>query len=208
MVTGGMLHPVTPPAETPVSLVEARAHLRLDATGGPPPTHPDDAIVTALIAAATGHLDGRDGILGRALVTQQWRLALPAFPERDGPVMLPLPPLQTVQGIEYDTPAGVTETLDPLGYETVTGDWGAGLVRLVDGRRWPITRRITDAVRVTFTAGYGAASAVPAALKAAILLHVGVLYENREATSAASTTQVAVPFGHQALVSPYRVRIV
>lgn len=78
-----MLAPVrvTPPAEPPVSLEEAKAHLRVDFGD-------DDLYVAGLIEAATAHLDGWSGILGRALVTQTWRQDLCGFP-RDGVIRLP-----------------------------------------------------------------------------------------------------------------------
>ena len=57
---------VTPPAETPVSRTEAKAHLRVDGTG-------DDDLIDGLIDAAVAHLDGYTGILGRCMVTQTWR---------------------------------------------------------------------------------------------------------------------------------------
>src|SRR5690606_10673336 len=57
---------VTPPAIQPVTLAEAKLHLRVD--------HDDeDALISNLIQAATGHLDGWTGILGHCLVEQVWR---------------------------------------------------------------------------------------------------------------------------------------
>jgi uncharacterized phiE125 gp8 family phage protein len=197
---------VTPPAAEPVSLADARLHLRLDATGGPPATHPDDALVTSLLAVARKYLDGRDGVLGRALITQTWRLDLPAFPAWDAPLRLPLPPLQSVTSIAYVDHVGVVQTLDPALYETVTGDWGAGIVRPVYGTGWPSARAQSDAVRITFVAGYGTTgAAVPEPLLHAMKLHIGVLYENREAAAAAAN-MAAVPLAYDALVTPYVYR--
>jgi hypothetical protein len=52
---------------------------------------------------------------------------------------------------------------------------------------WPSVYPRPDAVQITYTAGYSstsspfnAASGVPAAVKSAILLTIGDLYENRE----------------------------
>ncbi len=102
----------TSPAELPVSIFEARSHLRVDHSE-------DDALIAGYIAAATDALDGRDGLLGRALVTQRWRLVLDAFPA--GPIVLPLPPLRSVLSLSYNPLSGGSAvTLSPSTY-TVDG---------------------------------------------------------------------------------------
>lgn len=53
---------------------------------------------------------------------------------------------------------------------------------------------------VTFTAGFGGPEDVPWAIKAAILLHVGTLYQHRE-TQASS---VAPTGAYEALLAPWR----
>jgi hypothetical protein len=54
------------PGEEPVSLAEAKAFARIDGSD-------EDALVSALIAAARLHVES---LTGRALVTQTWRLVL------------------------------------------------------------------------------------------------------------------------------------
>src|SRR5690348_5785828 len=54
------------PGEEPVSLAEAKAFARVDGSD-------EDALVSALIAAARLHVES---LTGRALVTQTWRLVL------------------------------------------------------------------------------------------------------------------------------------
>jgi uncharacterized phiE125 gp8 family phage protein len=58
-----------------------------------------------------------------------------------------------------------------------------------------------DAVTITFVAGY---PQTPAALKAAALLLIGHLYENREA-SLPGTTAAPIPFGVTEMVNLYRI---
>lgn len=70
---------ITPPVAMPVTLAEAKAHCRVDGSE-------DDAVLSALIAGATGHLDGWSGILGRCIMPQTWRVAAAA-----GDVVLPFP---------------------------------------------------------------------------------------------------------------------
>lgn len=58
-----------PPASPVVSVSDAKAALRI--------THDDeDALIGALVAAATQHLEGYGGVIKRALVTQSWRVAV------------------------------------------------------------------------------------------------------------------------------------
>ena len=70
---------ITPPAAQPVTLPEAKAHCRVDGSD-------DDALITGLIAAAVGHLDGWSGVLGRCIMPQTWRISAAA-----GDVVLPMP---------------------------------------------------------------------------------------------------------------------
>jgi len=81
----------TPPATLPVSLTEAKLHLRVD--------HDDeDLLIEGLIGAATDHLDGWTGILGRCLEEQEWRQDFDGFEN----FRLPLYPVRT--------PAKITES--------------------------------------------------------------------------------------------------
>jgi uncharacterized phiE125 gp8 family phage protein len=186
------------PDSEPITLVEARLHLRLDATGSPL-SHPDDALVTALIKAARQHVDGKDGLLARALNTQTWELQLDEFPVSE--IRLPLPPLQSVSSVKYDDLAGVEQTVAALDYtvDTVTPP---GWVIPVTGKSWPATMETPNAVRVRYVAGYGDAAAVPEPIKAAMKLLIGHWYENREEVNVGQVTST-VPMAAEALLSPY-----
>lgn len=181
---------VTAPAETPVTLAEACAHLRV-AEGD------DDATVNALIAAATAHLDGYAGILGRCLVTQTWAMTMDTLP-RDG-FRLPLVPVASVASITYVDADGVSQTL-AADQRALSGD------RVVPayGVTWPTPRAQTDAVTVTFIAGYGAAADVPAAIRQALLLLVGHWYDQRSAVNVGNIV-TPMPLAVEALLAPYRV---
>jgi uncharacterized phiE125 gp8 family phage protein len=54
-----------------------------------------------------------------------------------------------------------------------------GLICFAYGKSWPATYPETNAVRIRFVAGYGAAADVPCEIKHAILLKVADLYEYR-----------------------------
>ncbi len=165
------LRMLTAPDELPVTLAEARTHLEIVDTDR------DDAI-SAWIADATGELDGKDGILGRALVTQQWELALDRFP-CGSEIGIPLPPLRSVESITYTDTNGDTQTLATSVYAVDTVS-EPGVVSLKYGQTWPSTRCERNAVSIQFTAGYGTADDVPETLKSAIKLRVGDRFANRE----------------------------
>jgi uncharacterized phiE125 gp8 family phage protein len=156
---------ITPPGEEPVTLQEAREHLRLESG--------EDQYLTDLITAARRHCES---FQGRAYVTQTWELYLNAFP--GGCIKVPLPPLQEITFIKYKDSAGNLQTLDPSQY-VVDAFSEPGLICRAYGKSWPGTYPETHAVQIRFTAGYGAAADVPQEIKHAILLKVADLYEHR-----------------------------
>lgn len=186
---------VTPPAELAVTLEEAKRHLKLLLE-----SNEDDADVLLRLTAAIGYLDGTTGVLGRALVTQTWRQDLSMFA---GPIRLPLSPAQSVTSVQYYDQAGAQQTLASSAYRFATDNRGPAIV-LADGQSWPTTAVRPDAVSVTFVAGYGGAAAVPASLKAAILLILGSLYEHREQVQIASGV-TELPWGVESLIEPFRL---
>ena len=72
---------ITPPALEPVTLDEAKAHLKVDTTD-------DDALIERLIAAARARAEWHTG---RAFLTQSWILWLDCWPPLDV-AEIPLPP--------------------------------------------------------------------------------------------------------------------
>jgi uncharacterized phiE125 gp8 family phage protein len=187
---------VTPPAASLLTLDEARRHCRVDHAE-------DDAFLGAAIAAAQGWLDGWSGILGRCLVSQQWRQDWPGFPA--GP-LLPLPfPDVTAAAITYVDPAGAEQTLSTAAYHVVSTA-SAAVLELADGAAWPATAARPDAVRVLLTAGYDTAAAkVPAPIRSAALFMVGDIYRNRE-TGVVGTVSASIKMSTtvEILLAPYR----
>ena len=81
-----------------------------------------------------------------------------------------------------------------------------GRLALNYGETWPSTTlRPANGVCVSFIAGYGAASTVPRAIKQAMLLIIGHLYENREAIAVSGAIPKELPLAVDALLMPYRI---
>lgn len=185
---------ITPPAYALVSLEEAKAHLRVDFDD-------DDDYIESLVEGVTNTLDGPDGWLGRALITQtlEWR------GDEFGPcdIRLPYPPIISIVCVKYDDDAGNEQTVSSSDYRLV-GQPSMPRLALAYGASWPSTRWQSECVRIRYTAGYGTAvDSVPAPIRQAVLLMIAELYENRELTTDRSRAEL--PFSAMALLSTYRV---
>lgn len=155
------------PATTPVSLTDAKSHLRVDSSD-------EDDLITRLITAATDYVQAD---LGQQLVTATRRLKMDVWPSGDY-FVLDYPPLLTVTSIVYVDAAGDDQTWSSSYYDVDT-DYKPGRVRLAYNQTWPVIRDTHNAITVTYTCGYGAAAAVPENIISAILLLVGGWFENR-----------------------------
>lgn len=185
-----MLAPVRTiaPATEPVTLEEAKAHCRVEHTA-------DDTLITGLIAAATGHLDGWSGILGRCLITQTWRQDFGGFACK---LRLPLGPAASIASITYYDGDNAQQTLDAEAYGLFV-DAAGPYAALKPDQVWPGCYSRRDAVSVTYVCG---AAAVLPAIKSAILMLVGHWYANREAVSAGGLAET--PMAVSALLAPLR----
>jgi len=174
----------------PVTTAEAKTHLRVTSAT-------DDVYIATLVKACRQKAENE---LQRSLITQTWEKTLDEFPDA---ITLPYPPIISVVTLKYLEPvAGVSTTLNALSY-TVDAKSEPGWIVPAYGYDWPNIWDSINAVEVTYTAGYGTAADVPAAIKAWILLHVGHLYENREATMPGISI-TPLPF-LDSLLDPYRV---
>lgn len=188
---------VTGPAVEPLTLQEAKAHLRITESD-------EDAWIENLIKAVRQRAENATN---RQLVTATWKLVLDAFPTRwrvtaerymkDGlgtqwgaEITIPKTPLQSITTIDYIDEDGNSQTLAASEY-VVSTDREPAVVRRAFGKDWPSTRLQPDAVEITFVAGYGATGeTVPDLLKSGMLLTLGHLYENREDVIAGTTARM------------------
>lgn len=198
----------TPPASEPVTLAEAKAHLRVMHNS-------DDAAITAHITAARQMCEQHTGC---AFINRTLKLYLDRWagsplsgwwdgvlegadiaPNADA-LVLPKPPLQSVTAIRTYDAAGVASVFSASNY-LVDAVSRPGRVVLADGAAPPLPARKINGIEIEFVAGFGTtASSVPQALRQAVLQLVAYLYENR-GDDAAAGLQAS---GAAHLLRPYR----
>ena len=204
---------ITKPTVEPVSLEQAKAHLRVDTTD-------QDDLIEALITAARQRIEDETG---RALITQTLEIAMDYFVEPPDlrfvtlpyitpakAIALPRPPLQSLKRISYYDGDGNEVMLhDEVGSPTVISDLVVDTYsepgRLVpaSGGSWPSTQDRANAVVIRYVAGYGNdGEAVPKPITQAILLLIGHMHEN---PSAVGEQRYELPMGVEWLIARHRV---
>lgn len=180
---------VTPPAAEPITLAQAKAHLRVESDY-------DDTQISGLITASR---EAVEAYTRRTLLHTVWEYRMDGcFPWE---IRLPRGPLRTTTGlaITYVDDAGDTQTLAADQYQVSLGN--VGVIRPAYGLTWPTTRSQMDAVAVQFTAGEASASLIPGALLTGLLMELGNRYAYRESVtvqvmdiSALSARNLLTPF--------------
>ncbi len=166
---------VTGPAAEPVTLQEAKDHLRLT-------TADEDQLVQGLIKAAREQVEA---FTRRALLPQTWDLFLDAFPS-ENEILLPMPPLQSVASLTYTDKDGAQTVWDAGNY-LVNKNKEPGRLVLAYGKSWPtVTLSPSSGIAVRFVAGYKDVASVPESAKLAIKTLVAHAFENRESMAEAA----------------------
>ena len=182
-----MSYKIITPAEPVIDLVTLKAHLRVDHAF-------DDAVISAYLSAAMAYAQHYTGV---AIGQQEVEVALDGFPS--GAISLPLAPASSVVSIVYVDEAAADQTLPNTAY--ALDNYGIShWVLAAAGSEWPATYEAANVVRVRYMAG---ASVLDAAVKAALMLLVGHLYENRQ--EAAEKKLSSVPLGVNALLDTVKV---
>jgi len=150
-----MIIRLTQPALEPITLADARAHLRVTDTD-------EDVLIEAFISAAREYAEN---YCGRSFAEASYALRMEAFPS--GTIRVP-PDVSAVSEITYTDAAGATVTLSSGSYSL-----DAELCEIT-AEAWPTG----STVRVEFIAG---PALVPPTVVAAIKLTIGDLFENRQA---------------------------
>ncbi len=181
------LERLTAPAAPPVALARARQYLRIDDAT-------DDTLVSDIVSAAAHHVEQYASL---ALITTQWRLWADCVPG-NGLIRLPLHPIASIDEVAIRSDSG-WQILPADGWEA---DLASRPPRLRIAQGHPRPDGGLNAVRITFTAGFGTDDAsVPEELQMAVLLSAAHLYEFREGNAAAT----ALPEEARALLAPWRL---
>ncbi len=175
-----------------------------------------DPQLTQWITAARSFVES---FTHRQLITATWDLQLDGFPATwstvsvetrqvdGGAIWIPKPPLVSITSVSYVDTSGATQVWASSNY-TVDNPQGptARLGRVVPAWSiyYPVTRTVPNAATVRFVAGYGAASAVPSGMKAAMKLLIGNWYVNREAGQIIRGSADILPFGVESLLWPFK----
>lgn len=165
----------TPGVKEPVSLAEAKSHMRID------PALVDngmDILIDSLIKTAREYCEGRQN---RSYITQTWQMTLDRWPASNY-IALPRPPLVSVTSVTYIDADDLAHTMPVTDYFYDTTSY-VGRVILKFGKVWPSeTLRPGAAITIEYVAGYGPVGSVtPFGPRQAMLLLIAHWYENREA---------------------------
>jgi len=180
------------PAVEPITLAEAKAHLRVD-------TDAEDTLIQSLVMASRLHIEAA---LDIALITQSWRYRRDGWPP-SRTLTLPLRPVQSLTSVKVYSADDTSQALDT---DAFILDGAASPARLVwrGNGRAPAPGLAANGVEIDFIAGHGdAASDVPQPIRQALLLLIAHWYENREPVEIGATA-TAIPPTISDLLSPYR----
>ncbi|UEM09020.1 head-tail connector protein [Bradyrhizobium barranii subsp. barranii] len=210
---------ITAPDTDVLTRDEVKRHLRVDFDD-------DNDLIDGMTQAAVDQVDpAGGGWLGRALRPQTWELQLAGFWQADccsddyplGAIVLPYPPLISIDSVTYLDSAGATQTLASVSGYRVLGQGSIKRQAIAPpfGQSWPATRNDAGSVKIRFTCGYPVANPdadpavvdrLPAPVKAWLKLYIGALYQNRESFVSDSRQQVVeLPAHIMQMISTSRI---
>ena len=190
------LVPLSGPAVEPVSLSQAKAHLRVSGTA-------EDLLIASLVTAARVHLELA---LSCAFITQTWSWFLDDWPRR---LHLPLPlgPVQSIAAIRVLTTGDIVATM-PASRYLLTGRSSPPRLTLKARDVWsrgaPSPAYGANGIEIEFVAGFGDhPSEVPEPIRQALLLLIAQWFEQRGGFEVGRDTG-DLPPAIAALIAPYR----
>lgn len=165
------------PVAEPVTLEQAKAHLRVDHDD-------DDALIAGLISAAREHCESyTQTVIAERLVT----VTFDGFKDR---LDLGVWPVKSVEAVQYEFMPSSYMSMSSAGY-SLDAYAKPAVLKTEDA---PQTTGNPNCVVVQIIAGM---DNVPKAVTQAMLLLIGHLYENRESQS--------IPDGCETLLQPHRL---
>jgi len=162
--------------------------------------------LVGLVEAAAEQCESETGL---ALTTATYELELDHWPAGDL-LRLPRPPLVSVTSVKYYDAANTLVTWNAANYVVRTSPRAGrqrtrvGAIELAAGRSWPTVYARPAAIKITYSAGYGAADDVPAALRLGMRQLVAHWYRHREATETGTVNEL--PLGVRNLFERFAVK--
>jgi len=132
----------SPPQSEPISLTEAKLHLRVDGST-------DDTLITSLIKAAREYCES---FQGRTYIATTFQMKMDSWPDE---LKMPNAPLWSVDSITYVDTGGTTQTCTSSIY-TIDTVADPGILYLDYQQVWPSIRGTHNDITINFNAGYSA----------------------------------------------------
>lgn len=174
----------TAPTAEPVSLADAKAHLRTI----PGDTSEDAYVIAPLITAAREYCEN---ITGRAFAAQ----TIEAYPDRFAPIIeLPRSPVISVTSVVYTDADGNEATMD-------AGDYLVDSGRIAFKKIPSFNPAMLNPIKITYTAGF---ESVPRTVRQAMLLLIGHWYENRDAVVVGAVASIKLEIAVKNLLNQNR----
>lgn len=189
----------TAPVHLPVTMREAKEHLRIEQD------YTDwDADIWMKIQAAT---EAAEVETNRKLVTQTLTAYFDDFPAGDF-FKLEGGTLQSIDSLTYTDSDDSDTVWTATNYFADTAS-EPGRLHLAYGISWPsVTLKPKNAIAIQYDVGYGTADQVPHMIHAAILLTLGSLWENREdQLTGQGIVTLQLPQGARSLLHPYKLHV-
>jgi len=184
---------ITPASTYPVSLTEAKSHLKVDTTA-------DDTYITSIIKAATQLSEEYTNRFFIDTVIEQYASSFADLQT------LFKSKVSAVAYVKYYDSDNSLQTLSATVYDTQL-NYEPSQIQLADGQSFPEITKRNDAVVARYTVGYGTASDVPEIIKQAILLTIGNFYQNRNSV-VIGRIATELPMNVKWLLDTYKVQIV
>lgn len=185
---------ITAATTYPVSLTEAKSHLKID-------TNADDTYIESIIKAATQLCEEYTNRFFIDTVIEQYASN---FAELQ---TLFKSKVSAVAHVKYYDSDNTLQTLSATVYDTQL-NYEPSQIQLADGQSFPDITKRNDAVLVRYTVGYGSsASDVPEIIKQAILLTIGNFYQNRNSV-VIGRIATELPQNVKWLLDTYKVQII
>ena len=141
---------------------------------------------------------------GHLLMPQTVEVCYDGFPATEGQLPCWMQPTRSITALTYLAEDGTSTVMPAADYRFQRSDVSANLYPV---KRWPVLEQGTpyhgERVILELECGYADTASIPFNIKLAIMLHVGLQYQNREPQAEAN--RKALPYGLTSILNQFRV---